>query len=329
MTIIRMKRGNCMKQKKLITAALTAAFLGLTSMTALAGQWRYDDFGQWYQMDDGSYPAGCWLDLDGSWYYVGDDGYMVKNQWISDTYYVGSDGTMLVNAKTPDGTWVDENGVKTEQKGNVSTSTYDSWQYEENLYGSNWYDNADYLSEGDKAAYHYSEKYWKWNEYKAYGSRYMQSVLDQYARIEANPTPETAAREMAWVEIPVWRLRNGQKVPDTTRIQVLSSIAEEVKAIFTEIYNGPEQFPIESIGGYSWRSNGLNSYHSAGIAIDINPDQNPQVREDGTVLVGRKWEPGVNPYSIGRDSDVVKVFGKYGWGWGAGFKTKDYMHFEF
>lgn len=101
-----------------------------------------------------------------------------------------------------------------------------------------------------------------------------------------------------------------------------------MKAIFTEIYNGPEQFPIQSIGAYSWRGNGLGSYHSAGMAIDINPDQNPQVRMDGTVLVGNKWEPGVNPYSIGRDSDVVKAFGKYGWTWGAMFSTKDYMHFE-
>lgn len=38
--------------------------------------------------------------------------------------------------------------------------------------------------------------------------------------------------------------------------------------------------------------------------------QNP----DGTVLVGSKWEPGINPYSIGPDSDVLKAFGRYGWG---------------
>ena len=66
-----------------------------------------------------------------------------------------------------------------------------------------------------------------------------------------------------------------------------------------------------------------------GLAIDINPDQNPQVRADGTVLVGSKWEPGVNPYSISRDSDVVKAFGAHGWNWGAAFSTKDYMHFDF
>ena len=52
-------------------------------------------------------------------------------------------------------------------------------------------------------------------------------------------------------------------------MQVLSSIANDVKEIFTEIYNGPEQFPIESVGGYNWRSNGLGSNHSSGTAIDI------------------------------------------------------------
>ena len=69
---------------------------------------------------------------------------------------------------------------------------------------------------------------------------------------------------------------------------------------------------------------------SSGTAIDINPDANPQIDVDGTtVLVGNKWEPGVNPYSIGRDSDVVKAFGKHGWNWGAGFSRADMMHFDY
>lgn len=188
-----------------------------------------------------------------------------------------------------------------------------------------WYEKDESLSEGDKTAYHYIYTY---QDYSLRTDEHFLQVEEQYNRIAANQTAETAAAEMVWVEGPVWRLRNGQKTADTARVQVLSSISEEVKAIFTEIFQGPEQFPISSIGGYSWRSNGLNSYHSAGLAIDINPDQNPQVKADGTVLVGSKWEPGVNPYSISRDSDVVKAFGKYGWTWGAAFNTKDYMHFE-
>ncbi len=102
-----------------------------------------------------------------------------------------------------------------------------------------------------------------------------------------------------------------------------------MKSIFTEIYNGPEKFPIKSLGGYNWRSNGLTSLHSTGRAIDINPDENPQISADGEVLVGKKWEPGINPYSITPDGDVVKAFSKKGWTWGAGFSRADYMHFDF
>lgn len=91
-----------------------------------------------------------------------------------------------------------------------------------------------------------------------------------------------------------------------------------------------EHISIESVGGYNWRSNGVGSNHSLGLAIDINPDANPQIDTDGkTVLVGNKWEPGVNPYSISRDSDVVKAFGKHGWRWGVGFSRADLMHFEY
>lgn len=191
-------------------------------------------------------------------------------------------------------------------------------------YDPYWYENDETLSEGDKAAYHYSLHHLKYPE-----NYDTSKVEEQYNRILANPSHETAVNEMVWVEIPVWRLRNGEKIADVTKVQVMSSIADEVKAIFTDIYNGPEQFPINSIGGYTWRANGLASFHSSGLAIDINPDQNPQVKDDGTVLVGSKWEPGTNPYSIGRDSDVVKAFGKHGWIWGAAFNTKDYMHFEY
>jgi hypothetical protein len=199
-----------------------------------------------------------------------------------------------------------------------------NWVYLSYNNGSDWYDSDSTLSDGDKAAYHYINHYLRYPENYNYSN-----IGEQYQRLLDNPNPETAVNEMTWVEVPVWRLKNGQKVSDTERVQVLSSVAADVREIFTEIYNGPEQFPISSIGGYTWRQNGLKSYHSAGLAIDINPEHNPQVREDGTIISGGAWQPGINPYSIGRDSDVVKAFGKHGWTWGAAFRTKDYMHFEF
>ena len=143
-----------------------------------------------------------------------------------------------------------------------------------------------------------------------------------------NPSHATAVKHMVWVEIPVWKLKNGQKVPGKMKVQVLNLLAEEVKEIFTEIYNGPEKFPIKSIGGYEWRSNGISSLHSLGRAIDINPDENPQLSPEGKVLVGKKWEPGKNPYSITPDGDVVRAFSRRGWVWGATYRRPDYMHFD-
>lgn len=312
---------------------MTSAMSACITMSALAEGWKTDHSGRWYENSDGSCSRSQWqwIDSDG-------DG-------MSECYYFDENGYVLTSTTTPDGcevngigAWVKDGEVQTQAGGTSSGSTgfgsTDSDGTEWNDWGDwgsdyyndpEWYDHMEGLSEGDRAAYHYNARYYKWDSRTW---EYMEKVQEQYGRISANPTAETAAAEMVWVEIPVWRLKNGQKVADTTRVQVLSSIADEVKEIFTEIYNGPEQFPIDSIGGYAWRGNGLGSNHSAGLAIDINPDQNPQVREDGTVLVGNQWEPGVNPYSIGRDSDVVKAFGKHGWGWGAAFNTKDYMHFD-
>ena len=144
-----------------------------------------------------------------------------------------------------------------------------------------------------------------------------------------NPSHATAVKHMVWVEVPVWNLKNGKKVSSKARIQVLNLLADEVKEIFTEIYNGPEKFPIKSVGGYNWRPNGLKSLHSLGRAIDINPDENPQLSPDGVVLVGKKWEPYQNPYSITPEGDVVRAFTSRGWVWGANYTRPDYMHFDF
>ena len=43
-------------------------------------------------------------------------------------------------------------------------------------------------------------------------------------RIAANPTPEAAQAEMVWVEIPVWRLKNGQKTAGTDKVLSLIHI---------------------------------------------------------------------------------------------------------
>ena len=148
-------------------------------------------------------------------------------------------------------------------------------------------------------------------------------------RIRDISTRAEAESRLVWVEVPVWRLKeDGKKVSDTETFQILDILADEVKEIFHEIYKGKEKFPIKRLIGYSWRGS-FKSLHSTGRAIDLNPEENPQVNSNGKAIVGKSWEPNSNPYSIKPDGDVVRTFTKRGWVWGANFRTRDYMHFGF
>lgn len=147
-----------------------------------------------------------------------------------------------------------------------------------------------------------------------------------------------AASHMVRVTFPIWKLSNGKKVSSSASILINSAVADEVVQIFTEIYNDPEQFPINSVGGYSWRGDTSSSQHNPGLAIDINPNENYQIRY-GNVVVGSFWDPSTSPYSISEGSSVVRIFAAHGWAWGgdawAGFASPstegnhDYMHFSY
>lgn len=75
------------------------------------------------------------------------------------------------------------------------------------------------------------------------------------------------------------------------------------------------------------------SNHSYGLAIDINPVQNPYVYSDGHI-----YDPNSKPYldrtnirkgMIIKDDPLHKAFTSRGWRWGGDFKnTKDYQHFD-
>lgn len=147
-------------------------------------------------------------------------------------------------------------------------------------------------------------------------------------RIKDVSTRAEAESRLVWVEVPVWRLKDGKKVSDTERFQILDVLANDVKEIFHEIHKGKEKFPIKNLIGYSWRGS-FKSLHSTGRAIDLNPEENPEVNSNGKAIVGKSWQPGSNPYSIKADGDVVRAFTKRGWIWGANFRTRDYMHFGF
>lgn len=155
------------------------------------------------------------------------------------------------------------------------------------------------------------------------GSDFYNQCLTIYKEDDAKP-------RMTVITVPVWRLKNDVKTAGTMQLTVNGSIAEEVKQIFKEIYEGPQQFPISDAGGFSWRGDGSKSEHNWGTAIDLNSNSNYCLYADGTV-VGDHWTPGLDPYSFYADCDVVKVFKKHGFLWGGDWpwSTRDYMHFSY
>lgn len=133
------------------------------------------------------------------------------------------------------------------------------------------------------------------------------------------------------ITVKVWDFDgNGNKVTRTRSFQVHEALASSVQQIFAEIYAGKEQFPIHTLGGYNWRGDGSTSEHCLGTAIDINWDENYMCTNSGTPLTGTHWTPGVDPYSIPANGEVVRIFAKYGFGWGGTWNSKkDYMHFSY
>lgn len=140
-----------------------------------------------------------------------------------------------------------------------------------------------------------------------------------------------AEQHQVSIRIQVWDFdANGNKVTKTKYIQIHEALAATVQQIFAEIYAGGERFPIKSVGGYNWRGNGSSSEHCLGTAIDINWEENYMCTNSGTPLTGSYWAPGQDPYSIPANGEVVRIFAKYGFGWGGTWNSKkDYMHFSY
>ena len=70
------------------------------------------------------------------------------------------------------------------------------------------------------------------------------------------------------------------------------------------------------------------SMHAYGFAVDINPVQNPYIK-DGVVLpLGAVYDKNI-PGTLTRNCPVVKTFKRLGWTWGGDWKSlKDYQHFQ-
>lgn len=127
-------------------------------------------------------------------------------------------------------------------------------------------------------------------------------------------------------------------------MEVHKDVQNEVKNIFSEIKE--LKFPIfqiKTIDNYNYddeesvKANNSSAYnfrfvsnttklsdHAIGLAIDINPVQNPWIHPSALNLF---------PYNIDakgtiiENDAVVNIFKKYGWSWGGHWRNPDYQHF--
>ncbi|MBP3804425.1 MAG: NPCBM/NEW2 domain-containing protein [Oribacterium sp.] len=89
-----------MKKEFYVAAALTISTV--LSFTALAGSWKKDAKGWWYDYGNGSYPANKWEWIDGNGdglaecYYFNSNGYMAASTY-QDGYELNADGQWVNN----------------------------------------------------------------------------------------------------------------------------------------------------------------------------------------------------------------------------------------
>lgn len=115
-----------MKRLKLIKvmASLLIMISALALKPTLAdAKWKRDSKG-WWNTEGSSWSIG-WRQIDGKWYYFGQDGYM-KTGWVEDNgkwYYLYSDGSMAHDTSINgyklglDGAWLEDTEDKNDNKG--------------------------------------------------------------------------------------------------------------------------------------------------------------------------------------------------------------------
>lgn len=197
------------------------------------------------------------------------------------------------------------------------------------------------------------------NKYRSYG---FYKYPDELPEIIKEPDAETLERFSRYADNRMnlkrdntflETLYNGQSLKEIQkhlkvinflgfRVEVHESIIDRYYAIDKEIKEAAlkdseiKQFlsSLDSASTFIWRdieNSKSKSYHSFGIAVDINPKKlgNKQIYWKWTSNYNEKWYSV--PYSERWmvPSKIVEIFEKYGFIWGGKWVVFDNMHFEY
>ncbi len=158
-----------------------------------------------------------------------------------------------------------------------------------------------------------------------------------------------AATDLSWLRLAFVGF-DGRR--HTGELLVNKSVADDLVAVFRQLYAA--RFPIEEMritradeldapptgdgnntGAFNCRpTTGGTSYsqHAYGLAIDVNPFQNPYTKGDLVLpeLASSYLDRGrVRPGMIEPDGPVVRAFDSIGWTWGGTWRSlKDLQHFS-
>jgi len=156
--------------------------------------------------------------------------------------------------------------------------------------------------------------------------------------------PEWILGNQVLIDVVYWgfdgELHRGELVADTRVVNDLQLVFLQMLLL---------KFPLESvvpISEYGWddsesmRQNNTSAFnyrcvggtnrlsrHAYGLAIDINPVQNPYCTGETVSPEGADYDPRV-PGTLYTGHPVVELFRLLGWRWGGDWWEKDYQHFD-
>ncbi len=81
--------------KKIAAAGLAAVLAAGLSFSSFAAGWENGPSGWQYQLENGSFAANAWEQINGLWYYFNESGIMLENGITPDGYTVGADGAWI------------------------------------------------------------------------------------------------------------------------------------------------------------------------------------------------------------------------------------------
>lgn len=177
-----------------------------------------------------------------------------------------------------------------------------------------------------------------------------EETLDKIIGVSWKENSPVKLEELSYINVTYWGFDDVEHVGEMI---VHEKLAQEVVDIFRELYVA--KFPIEKMNlideydandDLSMADNntsafcsreitgkkGVFSEHSYGIAIDINPIQNPYIKGEtilpveGTSYLDRE---NTRKGMIIKGDQCYNAFKSRGWTWGGEWNTlKDYQHFE-